>query len=213
MSAFFTQAELDILSTYLRQPIPKGLAVLDRPPEGEDVTGDFDYDIKPETELDGRVARIALSIIQSRLPQCGVVRPDGKVDLNRKYFPRLRRGVVLLPQFLFMINWADTAPGVSWPESYYVTYIPGFDQYVVTASQDGPEMWGVADLAIGAFPPRANLVEASHGPITQWWRMQRDAWDQARWAYVWQEGMVELDQANAWGDEVWITDADDDEEE
>ena len=51
----------------------------------------------------------------------------------------------LEPELLFCVNWADSAPGISWPEAYYVTFIPGLDHYVVTASRDSRDLFGCTD--------------------------------------------------------------------
>jgi len=40
------------------------------------------------------------------------------------------------PQLLFGINWATSGPGFEWPEDYRVTYIPGLEKYIFTASRD-----------------------------------------------------------------------------
>jgi len=38
------------------------------------------------------------------------------------------------------INWADSGPGYSWPESYYVTYIE------VEAERWAEEVWGADEI-------------------------------------------------------------------
>jgi hypothetical protein len=37
---------------------------------------------------------------------------------------RAHRKVELWPRHLLTINWADSAPGVSWPVAYKATYVP-----------------------------------------------------------------------------------------
>ena len=74
---------------------------------------------------------------------------DGEVKLARKVKePSQLPSRILLPKHLFTINWANSAPGLSWPEAYYVTQLPGWDVYIVTASQDTDEIYGYEDFAI-----------------------------------------------------------------
>jgi hypothetical protein len=153
--------------------------------------------------LANAVARLALSKIQARLPQWAAVCSDGHVDLARAYTSTRDGKVDLLPRFLFTINWADSGPGFSWPESYYATYLPGFDLYVVTASQDSPEMHGYTDEAIGHFPVSLGVVEGARPVITGWWNWQAKSCSQYRWAYLFQAGEVSEEAAEVWADEVW----------
>lgn len=167
--------------------------------------------IPDHIEVANAVATLALSTVQSRLPQCGIVTDDGNVTLTRKQFSHWRRDVVLLPQFLFMINWADSAPGVSWPETYYATFLPLIDRYIVTASQDSPDMWSVIDLAIGSFEAERDLLIESGEVISAWWAMQREH-DQERFAYVWTPGRVSSALANRWADQVWPGETEEEDE-
>jgi len=152
------------------------------------------------------IARLVLSKIQGRLPQWALVHADGKVDLERCYTPKRLAKVDLMPRFLFEINWADSGPCFSWPESYHVAYLPGFYQYVVTASQDSPEMHGYTDEAIGHFQADEPVDEGCHRVIVDWWEGQADGWEQQRWAYLFQTGEVDADTAAFWADEVWDSD-------
>jgi hypothetical protein len=107
-----------------------------------------------------------------------------------------------MPQFLMMINWADSGPGFSWPESYHVTYLPYYNVYVVTGSVDSPEMHGYTDRALGQFPPDVPLLEGSRKIIVEDWDMQA-GWGQEEWAYLFSEGTVDTAMARAWAEEVW----------
>lgn len=168
-------------------------------------------DIPDRIPVAHAVATLALSDVQSRLPQCGVISHDGRLTLTRATFPPRRQEVVLLPQFLFMINWADSAPGISWPETYHATYLPIIDRYIVTASQDCPDMWGVTDLAIGSFDAGSDLLAGSGEVIAAWWAMQRDC-GQERFAYVWREGRVPCEMAEQWAERVWAIALDEEDE-
>jgi hypothetical protein len=99
-----------------------------------------------------------------------------------------------------MINWADSGPGISWPEDYYATFVPGFERFVVTASMDGTDMWGVTDLAIGSFAGSVDLRAGVESVIFAWWSAQNR---EEPWAYVWGEGLIDKETAQRWCDAVW----------
>ena len=172
------------------------------------------YDVTPSGPLDlcHAVAKIALHAVQDTLLQVGFIQ-DGEMHLGRQRSDVERKVVVLFPRHLFMINWADTAPGISWPESYHVVFFPEAGRYVVTASQDSADAWGFTEIAIGHFEVSTPLLDGCRRIITRWWRHQFDGWDQPRWAYVWQEGNVSEEEANSWADSVWTEETKTDEEE
>ena len=121
------------------------------------------------------------------------------------------------PKLLFSINWATSGPGFEWPEAYYVTYIPGLEKYVFTASRDGDDAWGCADHAIGSADKTDGLQEAARKVLTSYWKKQADGWDQQRWEGCTAEGLVDERTANAWAQAVWaedtaIEDADDEQD-
>jgi hypothetical protein len=164
-----------------------------------------------DLELRNAVATWLLAPIQESLPQCGVFH-DGELELTRKPIPRIRRTVIPLPQRLFMINWADSAPGISWPEDYYVTCVPEFERMVVTASMDSPDVWGVTDIAIGSFPVGDALESGAGRVIRAWWSIGEG---HEGWAYVWCEGLISVETAEQWRDAVWppFVEADEQEED
>ena len=81
-------------------------------------------DLMGDLTLRHRVASQLLGPIQHFLPQCHVFDAAGQLCVTRQPLPPIARTVVPLPQHLLLINWADSAPGVSWPEDYYCTYVP-----------------------------------------------------------------------------------------
>ena len=159
-----------------------------------------------ENSLSNAVARLVLSKIQDRLPQWAAVYADGRVNLARTYRPKRDAIIEPLPRFLFEINWADSGPGFSWPEAYHVSYLPGFDRYVVTASQDSPDMHGYTDEAIGHFGAGGPVDEGIHRTIVKCWGDQAADLEQHRWAYLLQSGEIDEETAGAWADEVWDED-------
>ncbi|MET0084847.1 MAG: hypothetical protein ABW079_17730 [Sedimenticola sp.] len=157
--------------------------------------------------LSNAVARLALSKIQGELPQWAAIHANGQVEFARAATPKRHAKVDLMPRFLFEINWADTAPGFSWPEAYYLVYLPGFDCYVVTASQDSDEMHGYTDEAIGWFPAKVPVEEGVRRQIIAWWQGQADGWGQFQWEYLFRTGDVDTETAEAWANEVWDPDS------
>jgi len=150
------------------------------------------------------VAQILLHHIQKSLPQWASVK-GSKVSLNRKAHKRQKAArLAFNPQLICTVNWADSAPGFSWPESYHVTYLPGFDKFVVTASRDGPDAWGCADHAIGVANGSLDPVDAAKEVVTDFWRMQLNSWEQPRWAYLFDQGLIDTKTADVWADEVWF---------
>ena len=158
------------------------------------------------------VAQILLHHVQGTLPQWASVSGD-TVSLNRKAHKRHKDArLAFNPQLICTINWADSGPGFSWPESYHVTYVPGFDKFVITASRDGPDAWGCSDHAIGVGDGSLSSIEAAKEVLTEFWRMQVSAWDQPRWAYLFSQGLIDTKTADAWADEVWCPSAEEEDE-
>lgn len=130
MKALYTCGEIDVLSHYLGVRPPAGMAALpdpeplprtltcfvdreDLPPQWRDADHPGEKGSMFRHVFRHRVARIVLSQIQHKLPQWACSEGPGTIEYSREYYPRRRRGVALLPRFLFMINWADSAPGFS----------------------------------------------------------------------------------------------------
>jgi hypothetical protein len=150
------------------------------------------------------VAQILLHQVQDSLPQWAAIRSDGELLLNRKRHKRHKNGLLPFhPQRLFSINWATSGPGFEWPEQYRVTYLPGFEKYVFTASSDGDDALGCADHAIGVADKQDDIREAARKTITAYWRAQADVWGQQQWECVLHEGLINGQTAFAWANEVW----------
>ena len=96
---------------------------------------------------------------------------------------------------------------------YYVTYLPGFNKFVITSSRDGDDTWGCADHAIGVADGSLDPVEAAKGIIIEFWRSQGDDWDQSRWADLFDTGLIGNKTANEWADEVWSREEEEVEDE
>ena len=150
------------------------------------------------------VAQILLNPIQGTLPNWGSVRDDGEVILGRLRKNRSKDARLNFnPHHVCTINWADSAPGLCWPEAYHVTYLPGFNKYIITASRDGNDTFGCTDNAIGFENSDLSPEEAARLAIVAYWKVQVRDWSQDRWVYLFNEGLINSETANYWADETW----------
>jgi hypothetical protein len=148
------------------------------------------------------VARIALARVQRSLPQFAVAGEDG-VEFGRAITFPTRRPVEMISRYLFTIDWAMTAPGVSWPEAYYLTWLPGVERWLVTSSRDTPEIGGYCDTALGYFESDKDPIEGAGVVIGGYWCDQMVDYDQQRWEMFFDAGLVNRSVAMSWADEVW----------
>ena len=109
-----------------------------------------------------------------------------------------------------MINWADSGPGFSWPETYNVTYVPLYDVFIVTGSVDSTDIYGVTDFAIGHFPVGEDILRGSLEAVKGEWDNLARTYDQSRWAYVFDPGLITMDEADNSADQVWKEEDEDD---
>lgn len=154
------------------------------------------------TRRDAAVGQLLVQSFQHRLPNYGISM-DGHVVLGRK--PRKRTpgaGHRVVSSHLFTINWADSAPGLSWPEAYHAVLVPEYKRYVVIASQDGPDLYGCTDHAIGFFGAAAPVVDSAGEIIRSYWQEQLE-WDQSPWEYLLDQGIVSAGLAHDWRTIVW----------
>jgi len=205
--ALIPQIELDLIEAYL---------------SNEPASAFDSYFLENNIPLDAMasplqiaVARVLLNPIQASLPQWAAVRESGEVLLNRKEIQRHPQAVrlTLEPQLVCCINWADSGPGYSWPESYHVTYIPGLEKFIVTSSRDGADAFGCADHALGWGSAAEGELLVAKRIIQGFWEHQRNEWDQERWAYLFDEGLIDSATADAWAEEIWPQDNAPDEED
>jgi hypothetical protein len=160
---------------------------------------------KDTRALGNAAARIALATIQHQLPQWGSFTPGQGISYARtlRRFPV--RKVNSQPLFLFSINWADSGPGFSWPESYHVTWIPYYDRFLVTASSDSKDLFDFEDLELGSFAgssePGVDLREI-RDIITGFWQ-EHQSNDFEAWEGVSKVGVIKGGTARAWRSRVW----------
>jgi len=156
-----------------------------------------------------------LSAIEGRLPHWETVKWDGTVIHGRKQIdkaPYQHRQISTIPRKLFTINWATSGPGYSWPEAYYVTWLPVYDVWVVTLSQDSVDTYGYADLAMGWFDKDTDLIEGVYAIIAGEWESQRAEYDQEPWECLFATGLVDEATAYEWATEVWGSSEDEEKE-
>ena len=158
-------------------------------------------------ELFYRVAELVLFPVRTSLPQWATIY-HGKVETSRIHQLKAirKRDGLLNPSFLFQINWADSGPGISWPESYYLTFLPVYNIFVLTASQESDEVHGYTDLALtyidpqeGAYIPYKPVLLA----IKNWWVDQKDNTFQGPWESLWNTGIYSPYEVTALRDKIW----------
>ena len=162
------------------------------------------------SEDDAAVAAMILERIQDTLPQWASVKlreneyEEAVITLAREIKARqAMRTIELIPKYLMTINWADSGPGYSWPVDYYVTWVPIYDEYVVTQSADSPDAFGYCDFAIGHFPKTDDFVKAAANEIKGDWEWQRDQFCQSRWEYLFGSGLIDEATSIRLREEVW----------
>jgi len=160
-------------------------------------------------DIENAVARLVLEGIQGRLPQWGTGDGQGGIYLARSITPKTPRKVDTFPQHLCTINWANSGPGFSWPEAYYVTYLPLYDKFVVTASQDSAELYGYEDLAIGHFEADIEVTDGSKQVLLDWWRHHGDNYRETPWEELFSTGLLDETEVYSLRDEIWPEKTDD----
>jgi hypothetical protein len=150
------------------------------------------------------LARMVFAGFEDQLPEfvwsTGGVVFTSRPDLGRKRFD---------PQRLFQINWATSGPGFTWPEVYYLCWLPVFERWVVVSARDSPDVDGYCDRLVGHFSDCEELaVEAAHVIEQYWLCLLAD--QQARFEEVTE--FNPLIDAHAIADRVW-EDCDDEEDQ
>ena len=209
----YTDTERAFLSDYFGIRRPDHLKVLDiYEPVCKGVyvhRGEY----SSEYDIPNAVARLCLARIQDCLPAWAGVNSDGEFVVARNYSRAEVAMVNFHPQHLFTINWADSGPGFSWPEAYYLVWLPVFERYVVTASQDSPDCYGFEDIAIGWQFFDEDRVGLAREIIQANWGAVHKPNNEDGWAYLFGTGLISEDEANSWREEIWPSCSEDDEED
>jgi hypothetical protein len=168
-NTLFDPIEHAILARYFDLPRQAGID----PDEHVNETG---YDqgrvrLCNEGAFSNAVARLVLYSVQERLPQWRAAYPDGKVVFGRAYGPRRGQRVSLLPRLIVSLNWCNSGPGMDWPADYRVSFVPGYDRYVVTGSRDTDDIYGYNDTSLGHFGLDEDVVEGCIRCLRTEWEM------------------------------------------
>jgi hypothetical protein len=208
----FTNDEHAVLSDWFGQQAPAAAAHV----ELEDALAQLGFAERcgPYSQTAAAVAHIVLEAIEDRLPAWACWNGDELIYARRYREPdqKLRRRAALLPNLLFAIDWAMSAPGFSWPVSYHLVWTPIYERFVVTASADCPDAFGYADFALGHFGRDENVGQSVIEIIKRDWMMQRDECGQNRWEEFLDSGLVKKPAVHALADQVWAENDDDDDD-
>jgi hypothetical protein len=211
----YTDTERAFLSDYfgIRRPDHlKNLDVYEPVPQGIFVKR---CRYSSEYDVANAVARLCLIRIQDELPAWAGVNNKGELVVARSYSRSDVSAMNFHPQHLFTINWADSGPGFSWPEAYYLVWLPVFERYVVTASQDSTDCYGFEDIAIGwQFFDEDRIGLAKEIIQANWGAVHKPDKEEG-WICLFGTGLVSESEAEAWREETWSysNDNDDDEED
>jgi hypothetical protein len=157
--------------------------------------------------LQGAVGAMLLRNMQPKLPRTALFFPEANVlAISRGGVRPSRSKVSLVGQHLFTINWADGAPGMSWPTAYYAVRLPIRDIWVVTASDDTGEMLGFLDVALGWFPATTTWEDGVAAIITQDWTAwavdRQPAWQEYSATGRLSPEIIWMCRRRAWPDEA-----------
>ena len=166
-----------------------------------------------EYDIANAVARLCLTRVQDQLPVWSGVNSEGEFVVARNYSRSEVAMVNFHPQHLFTLNWADSGPGFSWPEAYFLVWLPVFERYVVTASQDSPDCYGFEDIAIGWQFFDEDRVGLARDIILANWGSVHKPHSEEGWAYLFASGIVSESEAESWRDVIWPQYASDEEDE
>lgn len=206
MNSIYTDVERAFLYDYFRIDRPRSLLNIDSYDEsGGDGVALRDESNYPGVNLASGVARLALSRLeilgrgwgnQNSLPYLlsnGRHRDgfEGHYDID------------LFPLYLFGVNWSLPPHSTTLLEYYYLTWFPEFDRYVVTASVNNKDTYGVSDFAIGWDSASNKRIELCREIIRTYWEDVHKPFNGFGWNEVTSTGLVPEDLAIQWKSETW----------
>lgn len=148
------------------------------------------------------LARMVLSGVEDTLPVYIAVSRGVTIVTRKKRAPRIP-SVRAVPIFLLEVNWANSAPGISWPEAHHVGWLPGFDRWVLTSSRDTPELDGYCDRVLCQFAQCDDPVDEARTRVQLYWQDLCDAYGQKRWACLRNTGRIARQDAERMARTVW----------
>lgn len=133
-------------------------------------------------KIDAAIAKIVLANSEARLPVWnGQGLPPGfraKLKMPpRGLLSRQNVKVAIAPRLICEINWVFSGPGIPWPSRYLLSFLPLYNRFVVTESQDTDEGHGYYDFAIGSFASDRNIEAECEQIIQAHWGHEPLEWD------------------------------------
>jgi hypothetical protein len=148
------------------------------------------------------LARLVLCGIEDTLPVFAAMSRGVAIVTRKKRAPR-SQPVRAMPLFLLEVNWADSGPGISWPEAYHVGWLPGFGRWVLTASRDTPEVDGYCDRVLCHFDHCDDPIAEARKRLQAYWHELKGSYGQRRWAHLFNTGRITRHDAEQMAGVVW----------
>lgn len=164
-------------------------------------------DGKDQSMAEVAVAGMVLQEIYRLLPQYGFLinEIDSGECVRFREFPG--RVPIFMDRFdtweILMINWA-TNHLMTFPEAYWLAWLPGYERWVVTRSDDAGDMpTRYPDTLLGSFTDAETQGAGAARLIEQHWRQLREL-GQKPWRSVLSEGhLMSAKEARSIGARVW----------
>jgi hypothetical protein len=164
------------------------------------------HDPKQYDRLDAAVGQILLRDIVGRLPRLNNWRGCRGRSSARAEKHRSKSGSLhFAPQHLFTIVWPSQTLALTGPVAYFRVWVPGFNRFVVTASEptDGPH--GYCDFALGSFANVPEWQGLAGQIIHSDWLTQFGFWWCKHRAEVSASGIVSVELADQLAERAWVT--------
>ena len=193
MNSLYSDIETALLCDYFNIKRPIHLTLKDMF-SGSDESYHLQTLELPEIELANAVGRIALN---------GHSMMDGHQN-NPNSFRRMNgEHEALIPRHLFSIRWPGDCGEEDWIESYFMTFFPDFDRYVVTACQSPNSTLDFEEVAIGWRSTGCPRLKIAEDIVTNSWRELHSMIINSAWHTVERSGLISEDEACMWRNHVW----------
>jgi hypothetical protein len=152
-----------------------------------------------------KVAEIALASVQNRIAQCLSLNSHDRSAIDRKILECQvpMRNKLLFPIHLCDIGRYDAHHNSICQESYFATFLPGYNIYVVTVSLPSSALYEHCDLAIDYFQNVDDAAQiASHARLVlkAWWKHQQMESQVTGWQELLKSGLIHEDSVILLGD-------------
>lgn len=193
MSSLYSDIEAALLCDYFNIQRPRHLVFKDVFKGSDEGCLLMSLDL-PEIELANAVGRIALN---------GHSMMDGGQGDSIGFRRMNGEHEALIPRHLFSIRWPGDCGEEDWIESYFMTFFPDFDRYVVTACQSPNNSLDFEEVAIGWRNSGSPRLEIAEDIVTHSWRELHGMIIGSAWQTVERAGLVSEDVACMWRNHVW----------